>query len=167
MLADAKDAATDVRCGADAVWTASVDGVLRCYDLRQSRCVSDAVAGGAAVTSCALAHDSGPQAALAASLDGAVRLVDRGSGAVLGLYRGHSARTLRAEAALSAADEWVAAGSEDGRLVVWDLTGEKRIEASAADHRNGAVSSVDWHPQRNAVLSASSVSGTICLHAVS
>ena len=62
----------------------SVDGTVRCFDLRAGACYADEL--GHPVASMALSHDG--NCLLAACLDSRVRLLDREGGELLAMYQG-------------------------------------------------------------------------------
>ena len=62
----------------------SVDGTVRCFDLRAGACYADEL--GHPVASMALSHDG--NCLLAACLDSRVRLLDREGGELLATYQG-------------------------------------------------------------------------------
>ena len=67
-----------------SIIAASVDGTVRCFDLRAGACYTDEL--GHPVASMALSHDG--HCLLAACLDSKVRLLDRQSGELLATYQG-------------------------------------------------------------------------------
>lgn len=137
-LSEARDAVTCVAVrGADIV-VGSVDGRVRAYDVRNGRCTTDVI--GASVTSLSLTRDA--RAALVASLDGKLRLMDREVGACLRTYADPARRNgeLRVQALLGGKETFVVAGDElaispeeqkeqgaaavpdgEGRIWAWDL----------------------------------------------
>lgn len=78
-----------------------------------------AVHPAAPVSSLALSHDS--NCLLLSCLDSSYRLLDVASGEVLNEYSGAVAQHFRMEGAFDNSDGFVAAGSEDGSVIVWDL----------------------------------------------
>lgn len=80
----------------------------------------------APVSSLALSHDS--NCLLLSCLDSTYRLLDVASGEVLNEYEGAVAQQFRMEGAFDNTDGFVAAGSEDGSVIVWDL-----VEVSCTD----------------------------------
>ena len=71
-------------CKRRSIIAASVDGTVRCFDLRAGACYTDEL--GHPVASMALSHDG--NCLLAACLDSRVRLLDRESGELLATYQG-------------------------------------------------------------------------------
>lgn len=58
---------------------------------------------------------------LASSLDDTVRLMDRANGGLLNAYKGHVNNKYKIRSCLSNSDAHVIAGSEDGKIYIWDL----------------------------------------------
>ena len=124
-------------CGAE-ILTASVDGVLRTYDARAGSRTADTL--GAALTHVALSGDG--HCALAGSLDGSLRLLDRSNGTLLNRYSGHTNRQFKLGACLSHDDALVLSGSEDGSLYVSGC----RRGGSRCSRDQAAVSCEDLPP---------------------
>lgn len=148
VLDDARDAVTSVVVRGAEVVAGSVDGRVRSYDVRMGTRTTDVL--GASVTSVALTRDG--RAALVATLDSKLRLMDRDSGACLRAYAdvGRRNEDLRVQAVLGGGEKYVVAGDEmaaddnttssgdgQGRIWAWDLlTG--RLVAKVA---------VPWGPE--------------------
>lgn len=116
-LADARDAVACVAVAGPAIYAASVDGCVRCYDARRGTAATDTL--GVPAAALALAHDGRCYAV--ATLDSRVRLVDRASGRVLATYAGAAAARYAVQCAFAPDDAAVVAGSEDGALLAWDI----------------------------------------------
>lgn len=144
-LDDARDSVSDVAVHGHEIVAASVDGRVRSYDVRMGRCVVDVVSG-AGVTGVCVARDGA--AMLSAALDGALRLMDRHSGACLQSYRGHRNREMRLGCAFAQADEFVVCGSEaGGELWVWDLLSAVPVVAGGLKcHAGRVVTCVQYCP---------------------
>ena len=85
VLDDAKDSVPSLDVSDHEILTGSVDGYVRCYDLRVGQLRTDCI--GEPVTSVQLSHDG--NCMLASSLDGTIRLLDKTSGELLSEFRGH------------------------------------------------------------------------------
>ncbi|KAL9624281.1 MAG: hypothetical protein Q9160_001528 [Pyrenula sp. 1 TL-2023] len=138
VLSGARDAVSVVRTTGDSeVLAGSVDGRLRSYDVRTGRCTVDrlpASIGGVCVTKDA-------RAVAVSTLDDRVRLLERGTGALLqsfpggkgegderagpGGEGGYANSSLRLHASFGVNESILLSGSEaDGRVRAWDvLTG--------------------------------------------
>ena len=148
VLDDFRDSVSAVACSSHRVLAGSVDGCLRTYDLRAGLMHRDDL--GAPLTHVSVSSDG--RCALSVCLGGAVRLTDLASGRELATFRGHRQEAYRTEARVCADDAHVVAGSEDGRLLVWEYaTGRLACSAAASDR---AIVSVDRHPNRMEVLAA-------------
>lgn len=142
VLDDATDAISSVSVRGAEIVAGSVDGRVRCYDVRVGKVTSDVV--GASVTSVCLTRDG--KAMLVGSLDSRVRLMDRESGSCLRTYGaggedgGEEAwrnADFRVQSVLGGGERFVVAGdemtgggggaadghatSDGGRIWAWDL----------------------------------------------
>lgn len=121
-LADAKDSVTcvdiDQNEGNAIIRTASVDGKLRSYDIRQGLLKTDDC--GSSITGLCLTKDG--QNTAVSCLDGFIRLVDISSGELQNTYTGsHKAGQFAINCCVNASDSTIASGSEDGNVVLYDL----------------------------------------------
>ncbi len=139
VLEDAKDSVSCVLAGGGdgsskgeyEILTGSVDGRVRCYDLRMGRLETDVI--GASVTSLQRTRDG--RGVLVGALDGVVRLMDRDGGGLLRSYKGDGFKNeeFRMRSAFGANERWVLCGNEDvkgedGEVVVWDTLTGKIVE---------------------------------------
>lgn len=85
ILDDAKDSVPSLALSEHEIVTGSVDGNLRCYDLRIGQLRTDCI--DEPVTSVSMTHDS--NCLLASSLDGTIRLFDKLTGDLLSEFNGH------------------------------------------------------------------------------
>ncbi|KAK3679724.1 hypothetical protein LTR78_000100 [Recurvomyces mirabilis] len=128
-FAEARDAVSAVAVLGGFIIAGSVDGRVRCYDLGTGRVETD-VMGGSGVTS--VCPTKKGDAVLVSTLDSRVRLMDRGSGQCLQTFKddgeeGFVNEAYRIRSTLGMADSVAISGSEDGRVLVWDvLTGAVR-----------------------------------------
>lgn len=157
ILSEAKDSVTSVlidehssRC---EIVTASVDGIIRTYDLRKGIVKHDDA--GEPITSMAFSRDR--NCLLLNGLDGILRFMERDTSELLNSYMGsHEAGQYGLECAISATDEYVLTGSEDGKVVLYDLVDCKMVQALIGHTR--PTCSICAHPNRNqssVVISAS------------
>jgi mitogen-activated protein kinase organizer 1 len=123
ILKEAKDSVTalhTVQEDATAlIRTASVDGGVRTYDLRQGLLQCDKVAS--PITGMCATRDS--RGVVVNCLDGALRLLDLNTGRMVQHYADHhGAGQYALDCAVAAEDMAVVTGSEDGSAVVYDWT---------------------------------------------
>lgn len=123
---------------------ASVDGSVRTIDIRRGACDVDEI--GAAVTCVRLSGDR--KCALVGCLTSRVGLIDVANGDGLATYRGHVAETVKTECCFTNDDAYVIAGSEDGRVVVWDLVTSSVVSEFQAHGERSAVCAVDYSPRQ-------------------
>ena len=138
VLREAKDSVTDVHVVQNSfiggpshdpamgwIRTASVDGVVRHYDLRMGVLKSDDCES--AITSMAPTHDG--QCLAISCLDGTIRLMELDTGELLNTYQGsHKAGQYGLEVAILANDATIATGSEDASCVLYDLVRATRVQ---------------------------------------
>ncbi|KAK2953758.1 putative Protein will die slowly [Blattamonas nauphoetae] len=117
ILDDAKDGITHVESRGTSLFTGSTDGFLRAYDVRMGKMIADDLHE--PITSFAVSHDG--NCYLASARGGTLRLVDRTDGRVLNRYRGHLHVQYNVQCSFLTDDAFVACGSEDGSVFVWDL----------------------------------------------
>jgi mitogen-activated protein kinase organizer 1 len=139
VLDDATDAISSVVVRGVEIVSGSVDGRVRCYDVRVGKVTADVV--GASVASLCLTRDA--KAMLVGSLDSRVRLMDRESGSCLRAYGGAGEEAegwrnvdFRVQSLLGGGERFVVAGDEmtggggadgnhtagdGGRIWAWDL----------------------------------------------
>ncbi len=122
---------------------ASADGCVRSFDVRQGRCLEDAL--GAPVSWLALSG-AGQPTALAACLGAPLALLDLDSGALLAAYRGHRNAENRTPCAFGGpADALAVAGCETGNLLFWDLATGALLKTLAAHRSPVAALACDAH----------------------
>ena len=159
ILDQAKDSVTSVSVwqvgvSASEIITASVDGVVRYYDVRMGQVRCDDV--GDSITGLAVTHDG--HCAAATCLDGTIRLIERSSGELLNKFSGgHKAGNFGLEVTCTADDLHIVSGSEDGSVVLYDL-----VDGSVVQSLKGQgvkpTCAVAAHPKReqtSTVISAS------------
>lgn len=155
VLEEAKDSVTSVIVKDFEIITGSVDGRLRTYDLRGGQLSTDVV--GHPITSVWQSLDN--NCILVSTLDSTIRLFDKANGGLLQTFNGHVNTEYRIRSCLGQADKYVLSGSEDGRVLNWDLVSGKLVSDSPA-HDGAVVTCVSYHPKGRQALS-SGVNGTI------
>ncbi|KAL3930348.1 MAG: hypothetical protein SGPRY_001578 [Prymnesium sp.] len=107
-LADSADSISAVACAGNYIFSSSIDGRVRTYDLRQGTLATDSF--GLPVTHVALSHDG--NCLLAATLDSKLRLLDKANGQMLTEYSGHRNEAYRLTCRFSHDDAYTICGSE-------------------------------------------------------
>ena len=134
ILSDANDSVTTVLLdqghlndnnSVRQIVTAGVDGIIRTYDLRKGMITNDST--GIPITNMVFSNDG--NCLLLNGLDGILRFMERDSGQLLSQYSGsHIAGKYGLECAMSATDEYVLTGSEDGNIVIYDLVNKSEVQ---------------------------------------
>lgn len=152
VLDEARDSisALHVLEGGHEIITGSVDGYLRCYDLRMGQVHADCM--GAPITSVQQTADAA--AVLVSSLDGKIRLMDKRDGKMLKEYVGHKNEDYRVRSCLGLGDAVVLSGSEDGNIFAWDIASGGVIARVEGVHGGKVVSSVAWNGRKQEWASA-------------
>lgn len=158
---EAKDAIQTMAIRGEEIWTGSVDGVLRCYDMRKGEVREDTVDGeskgsaqslsGEGLTDVGTMYASvEPIVSVHASTSGSLllvsttasthRLFDTSDGSLLQTFMGHTNTSYRCHSTLTSTEDAVLAGDEKGRLRVWDVLSGKEMDVA-----NGRASSTPEH----------------------
>lgn len=148
VLEGATDSVTGVQVGESEIYTSSVDGCLRSYDLRMGQLRIDHI--GVPLTYVSLSKCG--RMILLSCLDGTIRVLDRGDGSLLRAYSGHVNREFKLDAAFFREDAFVVSGSEDGRLFCWNCNTDETITVAAHDRM---VSGVSPHPDGEYIVTCS------------
>eukprot|EP00966_Prymnesium_polylepis_P120851 2792571-Prymnesium_polylepis.1 len=148
-LEGASDSVSAVACAGPFIYSSSIDGAVRAYDLRRGTLSVDQF--GQPVTHVALSHDG--NCVLASTLDSKLRLLDKADGQLLTEYTGHCNTSFKLSCCLSHDDAFTLCGSEDGSVHVWDLVEAKRV-MRLGGHRQ-PVAAISCHPARWELLTAS------------
>lgn len=162
-LSEAKDSVSSVAVNGGDIYVGSVDGRVRVYDLAMGHVDVDVIAPGKGVTS--MTPTKAGDGYLASSLDSTLRFFDRPTGKCLQTFRdaeGYKNETYRMRSAMAVGDAYAISGSEDGRVVVWDvLTGavvhrlwHKQDPSVSGGSKRDVVSAVAWNPTRRQWASA-------------
>jgi mitogen-activated protein kinase organizer 1 len=158
ILSQARDSVTGVETlqhvdGEALIRTCSVDGIVRTYDLRKGILQEDNVDN--AIFSMALTHDA--QCLAISCLDGTIRLMEAETGELLNTYsKHHVAGNYALSCNFTADDAHVVTGSEDGRVVLYDLVrGEMVQELLGHLKPTCSVASHPLRQQSSIVISAS------------
>jgi len=136
----------------DEIITGSVDGGLRCYDVRKGQLVTDQLLQ--PIGSIAVSEDG--QCLLVSTLDSQIRLIEHEDGSELATYKGHSNRRVKVRSSLDPSDSFVASGSEDGMLHFWELVEATPLRRSKA--HEAAVLCLAFHEE---TLATAAADGTI------
>lgn len=146
-LIGARDSVTQVQVSLPdtaLIWTASVDGAIRTYDVRKGILTCDEL--GTPLTGLTVTHDD--QLLAAAGLDGTIRLLEVDRGELVNTYEGsHAAGTYGLECCVTANDTTIVSGSQDGQAVMYDLVRASCVQALQGHAQ--PVCSVDAHPNRD------------------
>ncbi|OHS99540.1 WD repeat domain-containing protein 83 [Tritrichomonas foetus] len=117
VLSDASDSVTCVKTGRYEIFTSSVDGKLRIYDIRRGCLTTDKIAD--SIVNLELSKDK--QTILITTLDSRIILTIKFNGDVLQTYRGHSCENYMIRSRFAANEATVVSGSETGEVFVWEL----------------------------------------------
>ncbi|KAI5786467.1 WD40-repeat-containing domain protein [Peziza echinospora] len=160
VLDEAKDSVTTLKVVGWEIFTGSVDGSLRTYDIRMGSICTDLI--GHSITCVTVTTDT--NAILLSTLDSHLRLFDKTTGACLKSYSGsHVNKDYRVRSCVGGpGDAWVLTGSEDGKIVAYDLLEGREVAAVKGQHQGKVVSGVAFHPKGRQWVS-SGVDGTVCV----
>lgn len=162
-FSEAKDSVSSVAVNGHEIFVGSVDGCVRVYDLSMGCVDVDFVAPGKGVTS--VCPTKAGDGYLVSSLDSTMRFFDRGTGKCLQSFRdeGFKNETYRMRSVLAMGEAYAVSGTEDGRVLVWDvLTGvvaqrlwhKSESAAQTIASKKDVVSAVAWNQLRKQWASA-------------
>lgn len=119
VLQDATDSVMtlSISCNSVEILTGSMDGCLRRYDIRNGQVSVDSLQD--PVSRASFSGDG--NCILCSTLASKIYLLDKGSGDLLQVYRGHTCSKFVIDCVLDPSDAYVLSGSEDGNLVAWEL----------------------------------------------
>jgi mitogen-activated protein kinase organizer 1 len=151
--------------GSAIIRTASVDGVVRSYDLRKGLVYCDDV--GSAITGMTQTRDN--QCLAVNCLDGIIRLLDLSSSSssegpnsseslLLNTFEGHHvAGQYGLDCCVTANDATIVSGSEDGRAVLYDLVRGTHVQSLIGHTRPTCC--IAPHPKEASVMVTASFDG--------
>mmetsp|Transcript_11686 Transcript_11686/g.21850 ORF Transcript_11686/g.21850 Transcript_11686/m.21850 type:complete len:368 (+) Transcript_11686:147-1250(+) len=157
VLKDASDSVSCVKILENSerdvhqIMTCSVDGCLRTYDVRRGWMNTDDYGRGDMSLIC-FANTSDDLCTAVSCLNGSIHVVEKSTGTLLGTcFGGHVAGRYSLECNITSDDEYIVSGSEDGRVVFYDLKtglvvqsleGHERVTTTVACHPKVEHSSV-------------------------
>jgi mitogen-activated protein kinase organizer 1 len=139
-LNEAKDSVSALFITDHEIFTGSIDGCVRNYDIRAGRLRTDHL--GNPVTSVALSNDK--NCILASCLDATIRLIDKENGELLSEYKGHKNTEYKITSTFSNTDAYVVSGSEDSVIYIWDLVDTKVVRKLRGHTK--VVCGLAYHP---------------------
>ncbi|CAF1443938.1 unnamed protein product [Rotaria sp. Silwood1] len=151
VLDDAKDSVTSISLGNYELLTTSLDQRVRLYDIRYGKLYEDYI--GHNLTYINLSHDQ--QCYLVGTLSSQLMLFDKINGKLLQKFVDYTNNTYMIENALSNDDQFIYSGSENGRLICWNLLTAKQI--CSIEHESDSRKSVNTlthHPKEDKLLTA-------------
>jgi mitogen-activated protein kinase organizer 1 len=149
VLDQANDSVTGVTFGNFEIFTCSVDGCLRAYDLRMGQLRTDHL--GVPITSLSLSLCE--RMILLSCLDGTLKVIDRADGSLIREFSGHQNKEFKIDSSFFQKDSFALTGSEDGSLHAWKM--ESGVESSTNAHQR-MVSGISCHPEGEFVMTSSS-----------
>ncbi|KAK6004610.1 hypothetical protein QM012_008472 [Aureobasidium pullulans] len=153
-LSEAKDAVSSVSVSGSDILAASVDGRVRCYDVRMGVMDQDVLGHPITSVTPTVNNDS----YLASTLDSTLRLMDKRDGKLLQAFRHPEFKNekYRLRSTLAVGDSLAISGSEDGHIYVWDLlTGNltHKLKHAAPALTDGSRAFVSMSSKRDVVNS--------------
>ncbi|CAF1427397.1 unnamed protein product [Rotaria sordida] len=151
VLDDAKDSVTSLSLGNNELLTSSLDQRVRIYDIRYGKLYEDYI--GHNLTYINISHDQ--QCFLVGTLSSQIMLFDKINGKLLQTFVDYTNNTYMIENALSNDDQYIYSGSENGRLICWNLLTAKQICSieHESDNRK-SVNTLTHHPKEDKLLTA-------------
>lgn len=134
-MTEARDSVSGLVVTEYAIFSSSIDGCLRQYDLRAGKVITDHVHK--PITHLVRSHDG--NCVLLSCLDNTVRLFDLATGELLQEFTGHQSQNYKVECALNRTDSHVCSGSEDGKIFIWNLV-DAKLAHTLQGHSKAVVS---------------------------
>lgn len=150
-IKDASSSITSMSILSSTLYTASLDGHIRTYDLRLGKMIEDLV--GHPLTS--LAQSKIGDTVLVASTDGKIRIFDTANGSCLQTLEGHKVGQTRTKAVWGYGEASVVAGDEEGKIWAWNVLEGKPISSGPLSAHKRAVTWVEVSPNGKEMVSAS------------
>ena len=151
VIDDAKDSVTSLALGNNELLTTSLDQRVRIYDIRFGKMYEDFI--GHNLTYINLSHDQ--QCFLVGTLSSQLMLFDKANGKLLQTFLDYTNNTYMIENALSNDDQFIYSGSEDGRLICWNLLTAKHVCSVEHEPDNRkSVNTLSHHPKEEKLLTA-------------
>lgn len=150
ILSDAKDSITCVKIlekdnDIAEICSVSVDGSIRTYDIRKGCLHVESFGEDVALTSVAFTSDL--LCSVVSSLNGAIYVLEKESGTHINTcYGGHKAGRYSLDVGITADDQHIVSGSEDGSAVIYDFVTGKVVQ-NLKGHKK--ASAVAVHPVRD------------------
>ena len=151
VLSEAKDSITSVKILEKAneiaeICTVSVDGSIRTYDIRKG-CIN-VESFGQDVSLTSVAYTSDFLCSVVSSLNGAIYVLEKDTGSLINTcLGGHKAGRYSLDCTLTADDQHIISGSEDGNAVIYDFVSGQVVQTLQGHKR--ATCSIAAHPIRN------------------
>jgi len=159
-----KDSVTDLFFSEYEIFIVSMDGYLRTFDIRNGKLIKDFICDHG-VTSVSLTEDR--KCVLLSCLDDKLRLINKLNGKLLNQYDHEQFinNQYKIRSRFGFDDETVISGTENGKILIWDLVDNKKKEAEILDNKDSTsiVTNVISHPKRKDVLFSSDTKGQVKL----
>ncbi|XP_027124675.2 autophagy-related protein 16 [Coffea arabica] len=145
-----------------AIFSGHVDGCLRLWDIQTGKLLSEVAAHSLAVTSLSLSHNG--NLILTSGRDNMHNLFDMRSLEICGTFRANGSRVASnwSRSCLSSDDNYIAAGSADGSVLIWS-TSNGSVVSTLKKHK-GSVVCCTWSGFGKP-LATSDKNGSICIWA--
>lgn len=135
-LNDAKDVITDIYLNELELYTCSTDKILRCYDIRMGKLRSYDMKE--AILSIDVTNDG--EYFCANLIDSSIKLVEKNSGIVLGLYKGDRNNLYKRNVKFDQRNKYILCCSYKNDLMVYDIVKSNTIN-------NDVYSDIEWEPE--------------------
>ena len=160
VLDDAKDSISCVKIlekenEIAELCSVSVDGSMRTYDLRKGCIQIDSFDQETSLVSVAFTSDM--LCSTASSLKGAIYVMERETGELINTcYGGHAAGRYSLDCAITADDQHIVSGSEDGSAIIYDFASSNIVQTLKGHQRpTCAVATHPYAGHCSAVITAS------------
>jgi mitogen-activated protein kinase organizer 1 len=149
ILKEAKDCITGLQVTSNKIFSSSLDGCIRSYDIRVGELACYKI--NIPITSLSMTSDE--QCLIASCQDEAIRLIDIDNSDILAEYRGHKgSKDYRIECTVMKGDAYVITGSSYGQAIIYDFLEANEVRRLNVGSEVAVIQTLCKHPLTDEIL---------------